>query len=90
MRGHHVWINQLFKVSIHDSHCNRQCSLTNFSTQFSTLNTVFPEIFIYLIIHFSNFHVVLISEEPMKPSMLRCASPIIQLFKFRNKSTIRN
>ena len=26
--------------------------------------TVFPEIFVYLIIHFSNFHAVLISEEP--------------------------
>ena len=43
-----------------------------------------------LIIHFSNFHVVLISEEPSKPSMLHSASPIIQLFKFRNKSDIRN
>ena len=52
--------------------------------------TVFPEIFRLLIIHFSNFHVVLISEEPSKPSMLSCASTIIQLFKFRNKSDIRN
>ena len=34
--------------------------------------TVFPEIFIYLIIHVSNFHVVLISEEPSEPSMLLC------------------
>ena len=48
----------------------------------------FLKFFVYLIIHFSNFHVVLISEEPSKPSMLSCASPIIQLFKFRNKSDI--
>ena len=43
-----------------------------------------------LIIHFSNFHVVLISKEPSEPSMLCYASPIIQLFKFHNKSDIRN
>ena len=39
----------------------------------------FPEIFLYLIIHFSNFHVVLISKEPSKPSILCCAFPISYL-----------